>query len=222
MKHKYKTVHKAFGKKKINKRLLRKFVKQNKSTKNIARYFKVSSRTIDRRVKEYGLKGLRSKGRKPLPKIRKIRKLKGWVLTEKYIDNLDKQYRFLNIQYPPTKYVNTRTLTCSDQKRNPKGKFTTCAVYYVALESDMYFLYAIQYRYSEKGVSFDEIHHYFSNNAMSMLQLSLEATDLEIIDLVAFHFTFKTEETEPIVAYTNKFSERLKRRKASQRKRSHG
>jgi hypothetical protein len=86
----------------------------------------------------------------------------------------------------------------------------------------MYFLYAIQYRYSEEGVSFDEIHHYFSNNAMSMLQLSLERTDIEIIDLAAFHFTYKTEKTEPIIAYTNKFSERLKRKIPRKGKRSHG
>ena len=217
--------NKSFAKKKIDKRLLSKLVKRNKATKWLAQYFKVSPRTIYRRIKEYGLKGIRPKGKKPLPKkIRKIKKLKGWILTKKYIDNLDKQYRFLNIQYPPTKYVNTHTLTCSDHKRNPKGKFTTCTVYYIALESAMYFLYAIQYRYSEDPVTYDEIHHYFSNNAISMLQLSLEGTDIEIIDLVAFHFTFKTEETEPVIAYTKKFSERLKRTKSSSRKgkRSHG
>ena len=225
MKYKHKTINKAFVKKKIDKRLLRKFVRQNKATKWIAKYFKVSRRTIYRRIKEYGLKGLRKKGRKPSPKkLRKIRKLKGWVLTKKYIDNLDRQYHLLNIQYPPTKYVNTHTLTCSDHKRNPKGKFTTCTVYYIALESAMYFLYAIQYRYSEDPVTYDEIHHYLSNNAISMLQLSLEGTDIEIIDLVAFHFTFKTEETKPVIAYTKKFSERLKRTKSSSRKgkRSHG
>jgi ribosomal protein S6 len=110
MKHKHKTIVKAFGKKKIGKRLLSKFVKRNKATKWIAQYFKVSPRTIDRRVKEYGLKGLRPKGRKPLlKKIRKIKKPRGWVLTKNYIDNLDRQYHFLNIQYPPT---NMRTLLC--------------------------------------------------------------------------------------------------------------
>jgi transposase len=211
--------NKAFAKKKIPKGLLSKFVKRNKATKWIAHYFKVSSRTIYRRIKEYGLKGLRPKGKKPsAKKIRKIKKPRGWVLTKKYIDNLDRQYQFLNIQYPPTKYVNTYTLTCSDHKRNPKGEFTTCTVYYIALESAMHFLYAIQYRYSEDPVTYEEIHHYFSNNAMDMLRLSLEGREIEIVDLVAFHFTYKTETKEPVIAYTSEFSERLKQKKPSSRK----
>jgi hypothetical protein len=88
----------------------------------------------------------------------------------------------------------------------------------------MYFLYAIQYRYSEDPVTYDEIHHYFSNNAISMLQLSLEGKDIEIIDLVAFHFTNKTGEIAPVIAYTNKFSDRLNRTEPSSQKgkRSHG
>jgi transposase len=218
------------AKKKIPKGLLSKFVKRNKATKWIAQYFKVSSRTIYRRVREYGLKGLRPKGKKPpFKKIRKIKKLKGWIPTDRYIDNLDRQYCFQNIQYPPSKYVNTYTLTCSNKKRNPTGLFTTCSVYYIALESDMYFLYAIQYRYTEEGVTYDEIHHYFSNNAIRMLQLSLEGTEIEIIDLVAFAFSFKPEEMKPVVAYTNRFSEKVKHaetrkraRKSRKRKRSHG
>jgi hypothetical protein len=217
--------NKAFPKKKIPKGLLSKLVKRNKATKWIAQYFKASPRTVYRRIREYGLKGLRPKGKKPLPKkIGKLGKLKGWVYTKKYIDNLDRQYCFLNIQYPPTTYVNTYTLTCSDHKRNPKGQFTTCGIYYIALESAMHFLYTMQYRYSEDPVSYDEIHHYFSNNAMNMLQLSLEGKDIEIIDLVAFHFTNKTGEIAPVIAYTNKFSDRLNRTKPSsrKRKRSHG
>jgi hypothetical protein len=217
--------NKAFLKKKIPRGLLSKFVKRNKATKWIAQYFKVSQRTIYRRIKEYGLKGLRPKGKKLIPKkVRRIPKLRGWVLASKYIDSLDRQYHFLNVQYLPTKYVNTYSLTCSDHKRNPKGKFTTCTVYYVALESAMYFLYAIQYRYSEEGVSFDEIYHYFSNNAMDMLRLSLEGKDIEIIDLVAFHFMFKPEEMKPVIVYTDRFSEKLERAEARKRKRkrSHG
>jgi uridylate kinase len=58
----------------------------------------------------------------------------------------------------------------------------------------MHFLYTIQYRYSEDPVSSDETRHYFSNNAMNMLQLSLEGQDIEVIDLVAFHLTNKTGE----------------------------
>ena len=198
--------NKPFVKRKIDKRSLSKFVKQNKGNKWIAQHFKVSQRTVCRRIKEHGLTGIRKKGRKPLLKVRKPIKLrfKRWTLTKKYIDSLNNQFRFLNIQYPPTKYVNTYTLVCSDRKANPRGKFTTSSVYYVALQSEAYFLYAIKYRYSEQGVSFNEIYHYFSNNAMDMLRLSLEGTDIEIIDLVAFHFTLKSALPHPVVAYAEK------------------
>jgi hypothetical protein len=198
--------NKPFVKRKIDKRSLSKFVKQNKGNKWIAHHFRVSPRTISRRIKECNLKGIRKKGRKPFFKIRKPIKIrfKRWTLTKKYIDSLNSSYHFLNIQYPPTKYVNTWSFVCSDHKANPRGKFTTSSVYYVALQSEAYFLYAVQYRYSEQGVSFSEIYHYFSNNAMDMLRLSLEGTDIEIIDLVAFHFTLKSGLSQPVVAYAEK------------------
>jgi hypothetical protein len=207
--------NKPFAKMKIDKRSLSKFVKQNKGNKWIAKHFKASQRTISRRINEYGLKGIRKRGRKPFLRLKKPIKIrfKRWALTRNYIDSLNSLYHFLNIQYPPTKYVSTYTLVCSDRQANPKGKFTTCSVYYVALQSEAYFLYTIQYRYSETGVSFNEIYHYFSNNAMDMLRLSLERTDIEIIDLTAFHFTLKSSLPQPVVAYAKSLP---------QRKASHG
>jgi hypothetical protein len=205
MKRKHKTLVKAFGKKKIGKRLLSKFVRQNKSTKSIARYFKVSERTVYRRIKQYNLKGIRTKGKKPFTRIRKPFKLKfkPWVLTKEYVDKLNRTYHFQNIQYPPTKYVHTTTLVCSDTKRNPKGTFTTCSVYYVGLESKVYFLYAIRYRYSDKSTSFESIFNYFSNNARDMVSLSLEKTDIELVDIAAYHFTNITGKPVPQIGYTN-------------------
>ena len=52
------------SKKLIPKGELQTFVEQNRSTLAIAKHYGVSSRTITRRIKDYGLKGLRPKGRK--------------------------------------------------------------------------------------------------------------------------------------------------------------
>ena len=58
---------------------LRRLIKQNKSTKAIAQHFRVSPRTITRRIAKFNLKGIRSRGRKPKPKAPK--KPKKIVLT---------------------------------------------------------------------------------------------------------------------------------------------
>jgi hypothetical protein len=178
---------------KISKRSLAKFVKQQKATKWIAHYFKVSERTIYRRIKLYGLKGIRKRGRKPFAvEIPIVEKPRIWILTKEYIDKLTQIYHFQNIQYPPTKYINAQTHVCSNAQHNPKGKFSTCTVYYIALESKLFFLYTVQYRYSEKGVTFKEIYSYFRENAFDMLSMSLENTGIEVIDIVAFHFFSKS------------------------------
>lgn len=180
---------------KVDKRLLTKFVKQGKATKWFAHYFKVSERTVYRRIKQYGLKGIRKRGRKPFVKeIPLVEKPRVWLPTKEYIDELNKVYHFQNIQYPPTKYVNAETRICSNAQHNPKGKFTSCTIYYVALESQLFFLYTVQYRYSDKGVSLNEIYDYFRENAYDMLSLSLENTGIEVIDIIAFHFFSKLRE----------------------------
>jgi transposase len=189
---------------KIPKRQLAKFIKQNKATKWIAHYFKVSERTIYRAIKEYGLKGIRKRGRKPFAvEIPVVEKPRIWIPTKQYIDELTKIYHFQNIQYPPTKYVNAQTGICSNAQHNPRGKFTTCTIYYIALESKLFFLYTIQYRYSEHGVSLEEIYNYFKENALDMLALSLENTGIEVVDIIAYHFTAKPKEPKIFRGYTN-------------------
>lgn len=176
----------------IPKRLLAKFIKQNKATKWIAHYFKCSERTIYRKIKEYGLKGIRKRGRKRFAvEIPIVEKPRIWIPTKEYIDKLNEIYHFQNIVYPPTKYVNAQTGICSDAQHNPRGKFTTCTIYYIALESKLFFLYPIQYRYSDEGVTLEEIYNYFRENALDMLALSLENTGIEVVDIIAYHFTKK-------------------------------
>jgi len=176
----------------LTEKALKRYVKQNKSTRFIAGYFRVSERTLYRRIKKYGLKDIRPKGRKPFPVVKPIPIPKGWVTSNSYINKLNKQYDFRNITFLPTRYVNTISLVCSNRKRNPRRKFTTCTVYYVAFESQLYFLYPMQIKYSRKPVSFDEIHHYVSNRAYELITKKLKGSGIELVELVAFHFFVKS------------------------------
>lgn len=178
---------------KLTKRNLSKLVKQNKSTRFIAQYFHVSVRTIYRRIAKWNLKGIRKHGRKPIPLVKPIPIPKGWILSATYIDKLNRQYQFRNITFLPTKYVNTKTRVCSNEKRNPKGEFTTCTVYYVAFESQLYFLYPMKIAYSRKPKSFNEIYHFMSNRAFDLLNSKLRGSGIQVIEIVALHFFSKNK-----------------------------
>lgn len=167
---------------------LRKFVEQNRSTKAIARYYKVSSRTITRRIKEYNLTGLRPKGRKPAVKRpRAPRPREAWITTKKYFDRLHSTYHFINIRYPAVRYINPKTLVCSNTKSNPKGLFTTVGIYYIVEESNVYFLYQTRIRYSEEPVPFEEIYRWAKENALDMVSI-LAPKDVFVVQVVAFTF----------------------------------
>ena len=172
----------------IPKAELRKFVEQNRSTKAIARYYKVSPRTITRRIKAYGLTGLRPKGRKPTVKRPKAPKpIEEWITTKEYFDRLHRTYHFINIRYPAVRYINPKTLVCSNTKSNPKGPFTTVGIYYVVEESNVYFLYQTRIRYSEEPVSFEEIYGWAKENALDMVSV-LAPKDVFVVEVVAFTF----------------------------------
>lgn len=173
---------------KLTKRNLKRFVQENKSTKFIAGYYKVSERTIYRRVVKWNLKGIRPKGRKPLPIVEPIAIPKGWITANRYLSKLNKQYHFRNITFFPKRYVNTNTLVCSNRKRNPRGKYASCTVYYVAFESQLYFLYPNKIGYSAKAVSFNEIYRFMKNKAHDLLTAKMKNTNLEVIEVVAFDF----------------------------------
>ena len=176
---------------KLTKRTLTRFIKENKATKFIAGYFKVSERTIYYRIKKHGLKGIRKRGKKPLPIVKPVPIPKGWITANSYINKLNRQYYFRNITFLPTRYINTNTLVCSNRKREPKRKFTICTVYYVAFESQLYFLYPIQIKYSRKPVSFDEIYHYVRNRAYDLITAKLKGSSIEVVEIVAYHFFIK-------------------------------
>lgn len=182
----------------ITKRELSKFIKQDKTTKALARYFKVSESTIKQAIEKHDLKGLRKRGRKPFIKKPKFPKLvREWIETRKYIDKLNEVYRFINIVYPPFRYINPKTLVCSDRKGNPKGKFTTVGVYFVVEQSAVYFVNYTRIRYSDKPVSFDEIYAWAKENMDDILSVQFQRASFSVEQIVAL--TFLSPEKKPNV-----------------------
>jgi len=180
------------------KRELRKFVGQGKATKAIARYYRVSESSIKRRIRQYGLTGLRKRGRKPRVKKPKLPKPRAeWISTRKYIDNLNKVYRFINIIYPPFRCINKKTLVCSDRKRNPKGKFTTVGVYFIVEQSDVYFVNYSRIRRSDKPLDFDEIYAWAKENMDDNLSVQFQRASFAIERIIAL--TFLLPEKKPKV-----------------------
>ncbi len=180
------------------KRELRKFLEQQKTTKALARYYRVSESTIERRIGHYGLTGLRKRGRKPFVKKPKPPKPKReWISTKKYIDDLNNVYKFLNIQYIPFKFINPKTLVCSNTKRNPKGKFTTVGVYFIVEQSDVYFINYTRVRYSDKPADLAEIHDWAKENMNDILSVQFQRASFSIERIIAL--TFLLPEKKPKV-----------------------
>lgn len=173
----------------ISKPELERFVRQNKPTKFIAEYFNCSERTIYRRIKKYDLKNIRPKGRKPRKRVEPPPPPKDkWTTVREYFDKLHERIYIYDIQRPRTKYINPKTLICSNEKANPKGTFTTIGIYWLALHSDVYFIYRSSIRYSEKPVSFNEIYNWASENAYDMLLTLMEGTDVYVVSIEALTF----------------------------------
>ena len=96
----------------IKKRDLKQFLRQGKRRKAIAKYYKVSVRTVSTYIKKFGLVGTARQGRPPTPKkphnikIKHGRRL--WIAVENYIVKLNEEYHLVNIQSPPFRYVNQK------------------------------------------------------------------------------------------------------------------
>lgn len=175
----------------VSKKELGKWVKRNKSNRAIARYFKVSESTIKRRIKKYELKGVRPRGRKPYLKLKPRRfpePKDEWVDVRRYFDMLDRQYHFIQPRYPPHRYVNPKTRVCSFKRRNPNGKYTTVGIYFVTLQSKVYFLYYTRIRYSRKPVPFQEIYNWISGRVDYILGELYSKVSFSVEQVVAFTF----------------------------------
>jgi hypothetical protein len=186
---------------KISKRELQRFLEQDKTTKAIGKYYRVSQSTINRKIREHGLAGLRKKGKKRLVKRPTAPKPRvKWIETKKYINDLNKAYRFINIICPPFKYVNPKTLVCSDRKGNPKGKFTTVGVYFVVEQSDVFFINYSRIRYSEKPASFDEVYEWLKENMEDILSAQFQKAAFVIERIIAFTFLLPEKKPKAIKA----------------------
>jgi len=159
---------------KVTKRELKSFLKQRKRRKAIARYYKVTVRTIANYIKRYRLVGTARQGRPPKPKkpykIHVRHKRRRWIPVETYIAQLNQEYQFINIQSPSFNYVNQKTFVCSNQTRNPRGKYSTVGIYFIVYVSSVYFLFATKIRY--KLVPFKEIYDWISANVQAILEES--------------------------------------------------
>ena len=171
----------------ISKKTLRKLVKENKSNVEIARTLGVSKRTITRRIKEYKLKGLRPKGRKPKPE---------WIPLSEYMNKLDKQYRFQRVTYPPFQYINVETQVCSNQKANPKGKFSLVGLYFIVSYDKTNLIFYHTFFYREKPVSFREIYAWAKEYAFDMLLTMFARAKFMVEKIVAYTFLKPTKITQ--------------------------
>jgi len=116
--------------KQITKHKLEKLIRQGKRQKAIAHYFNVSRRTIGRYIKRFGLLGIAKTGRPPRPRKPEAIKIKRfprvWVSVQDYIQRLNEEYQFVNIQSPPYRYVHQKTLVCANSRRNPRRTLYDC------------------------------------------------------------------------------------------------
>jgi hypothetical protein len=186
----------------IPKRDLRSFLKQGKTRKAIAKHYGISESKLDRYIRKYKLVRLVRRGRRPTPrkseKIRPKRIVTTWILVKSYIGSLDAEYRFVNINYPPARYVNQKTLICSDHKRNPKGRFTTVGIYSIVYVSNVYFLFATSIRYSQQPRPFGEIYGWVSTAAPAILEECYHSA-YYVVRIIAY--TFSRPKRKPRVVH---------------------
>lgn len=177
---------------------LEKLVRQNKSTRAIMQYFKVSPRTITRRISEYGLNGLRPQGRKPKPKAPKKPRVRvQWISMRRYYNRLDKEYNFANINIPPRKWINPQTLVASNSKANPEGDFTTVGIYYIVEQSNVYLIYALSIRYSTDPVPFDIIYNWVYPRAYDIVA-EHAPREAFVVDVIALTFELTSSKPDKI------------------------
>jgi transposase len=182
----------------IPKADLKRLLEQNKSNRAIARFFKVSPRTISRRIKEYDLTGLRPKGRKPSPKAPRKLKIKAqWISMRRYFQKLDESYRFVNVKIPPKKWINAETLVASDIKGDPLGEFTTVGIYYVIQQSGVYLLYTTSIRFTENPVSFEAIYNWVYPRAYDII-IEHVPREAFVVEVVALTFEKTTEKPSKV------------------------
>ena len=110
-----------------------------------------------------------------------------WVSVKKYVQYLDNQYHFLNVNDPPLRYINLKTLVCSNTRRNPVGQFTTAGIYSIVYISNVYFLFATSIRYSQQAKPFKEIYNWVNAAAPAILEERYQRS-YYVVKIVAYTF----------------------------------
>ncbi|KXA94288.1 hypothetical protein AKJ65_04870 [candidate division MSBL1 archaeon SCGC-AAA259E19] len=186
----------------IVKEDLEHLVSQGKTNKELADYYGVSVSTIKRRVREYGLTGIR----KPGGGVRKEKEIEvpeieeNWIPVEEYIRELDEKYHFIEKQAPAFQFINPNTLVCSDEKKNPEGEYTTVGIYFICLQSDVYFINYTRFKYSERPKDFEEIYNWTSENAFDSLKVRFSRTSFTVVRPIAYTFLKPGEKPEVVKA----------------------
>jgi hypothetical protein len=178
-------------KKRIRKADLRRFLKQGKKRRAIAQHYRTSESSVDRWIRKYRLSHFVRKGRAPLsrkPQEIKPKPLAGtWVSVKNYVRSLDNEYHFVNVNGPPLRHVNQKTLVCSNTRRNPAGQFTTVGIYSIVYVSNVYFLFATRIRYSQQPKPFQEIHEWVTAAAPAILEEQYHSA-YYVVRIVAYTF----------------------------------
>jgi hypothetical protein len=171
----------------IKRQELRGFVKQGKSLKAIAYYYGVSESTIRRKIKRWKIRA----SKKPFHRKQLKLPRRSWVPTRLIQNNLEAEFKFINIQHPPYSWFNQRTLVFSNSPRYPKGSFDVLTIYYVGEVSDVYFLFPIRVGLPNAPVGFQEAFAFAQANAKSILEQSLERSAVLARRIVGFALSRK-------------------------------
>lgn len=170
----------------LSKRSLSKSVREGLTDKQLAETFNVSERTISRRIKEYGLKGLRPYGKRPLKPE--------WILTSEYIKQIKRKYHPVTAQTPKQKFVNTFDFVCSKRREYPRGKYFAYSVYFIVNYSEyLRYIFVRTIQYSDKPVPFKEIRDFALRKTPEILSKMFYHADYWVGDLIAFEFHTKKE-----------------------------
>ena len=166
-------------------------MRRGKKREAIAKRYRVSRSTVDRLIRKHRLSHLVRKGRAPLsrkPQEIKPKRLAGtWVSVKNYVRHLDNEYNFVNVNGPPLRYVNQKTLVCSNTRRNPAGPFTTVGIYSIVYVSNVYFLFVTSIRYSLQPKPFREIYNWVKTAAPAILEESYHSSYF-VVRIVAYTF----------------------------------
>jgi len=191
----------------IPRRTLRKYIREKLTIKEIGAKFGVSKRTISRRIKEYGFKGLLPKGKRPKPIPIE------WIMIEEYYKKLHEEYTIKGISAETSaKYVHEKELVFNYEPEFPKEKYNACMFYYLANYDGLYVLMNRIVRYGKKNVGFKEIHEWAKRSGMYHLQKMFYKASFWVSEIVGYQYLSKDESKDFLFKRGKEFQRKSKKR----------